>query len=151
MPNKIYATNILDFVLDKRAQLLHLPTKQAAIYSVSKELTKTANISPSAAVFVIDQQSSVISGLQRALNESMKVAAALAEAATLAKDGMIDSSDVIDHARRALVDGNVKVSSVNDIFDQSPGRIVSGNASNQPMDKAAKLDPLTSQLRSLTS
>lgn len=142
MSDRIYATNILDFIIQERGSLLHLQNKQAAVNSSS------SGLSPSAAVFVLDQQSSLISGLQRALNESMKVAAALAEAAKLAEDGMIDSSDVLNHARRALVDGTVKVSSVNDIFDQSPGQVISGNASTHPT-KSAALDPLTSALRSI--
>ncbi len=145
---KILATNILDFVVQKRANLLHLPKAPSAVSSQfgAKTAAKTADLNPSAAIFVIDQQSGIISGLRHSVTETLKVAAALAEAAMLAKDGMIDPSDVIDHARRALVEGTVKVSSLNDAFDQSPGQL-SGNVSNQ-VQTMGKLDPLTSVLRS---
>lgn len=148
---KILATNILDFVLQKRANILHLQPKQVGVYSQtdSKVATMTADVSPSAAVFVIDQQSLIIRELRHSLNESVKVAAALAEAAMQAKDGIIDSSDIIDYARRAMVEGTVKVSSLNDAFDQSPGQL-QGNAVNQSGSSDA-LDPLTSALRSIGS
>lgn len=141
--SRIYATNILDFVLSKRAELLRLPNKQASVQS-----RKYAEMNSSSALAVLDQQSAIITGLQRALNESVKVAAALAEAAALAKDGIIDPSDVFDCARRALIDGTVKLSSLNDAFDLSPGQI-SGNAIGQSGVHSRALDPLTSTLRSI--
>ena len=148
---KILATNILDFVLQKRANILPLQSKQVGV-CLQRDLkiaSVTADISQSAAVFVIDQQSLIIRELRHSLNESVKVAAALAEAAMQAKDGIIDSSDILDYARRAMVEGTVKVSSLNDAFDQSPGQL-QGNASNQSRSSEA-LDPLTSALRSIGS
>ena len=144
--SRIYTTNILDFVISKRGELLRLQNKEAAVQS--HKFADMNSMSAISKLSLLDQQSAIITGLQRALNESVKVAAALAEAAALAKDGIIDPSDVFDCARRALIDGTVKLSSLNDAFDLSPGQIT-GNAIGQSGVSSRALDPLTSTLRSI--
>jgi hypothetical protein len=101
------------------------------------------------ALSVLDQQRALICGLQSAHLNAVKIAAALTEACKLAQDGAIDVGDVIDHARQALIDGTVKLSSVDELFDQSPGDVISGVAEGQFAPTGQQQDILTQMLRSL--
>ena len=100
------------------------------------------------AIDVLNQQQALIGGLQLAHNNAVKVAAALTEAVKLAQDGMIDVSDVIEHTKRSLASGNVKLSSVDELFNLSPGEIVHEAETTQSSGSA---DVLTQTIRDLRS
>jgi hypothetical protein len=96
------------------------------------------------AIGVINQQRDLICGLQFASLQNLKIAAALTESCKLAQDGAIDTSDVIDCARKLLANGSVKCSSVDEIFSQSPGEVI--QCTEKPTQSA---DVLTQTLREL--
>lgn len=135
----------LDLIVSKRAEFISLPAEVQNSNICSESAPSMTDAKYANAIQVLDQQMALISGLQLALNRSVKVAAALAEAAKLAEDGVIDSSDVISHARQALEDDRIKMSSVNDIFNQSPGELI-GDAVVAAA-ASASADPLTQYLR----
>jgi hypothetical protein len=94
-----------------------------------------------AAAHALNQQNVLLGELHSAYVNQAKLAAALCQAVKLAKDGIIDVCDVEDTAQQLIKDGSVKLSSVDALFTESPGRIVeSGTATEQ-------LDPLTGYLR----
>lgn len=144
------ATDILDYVLAKQAHIMRLPLEEVPLNSeiADQKLAEVSDSKLATVLHVVDQQNALISGLRSASLNSMKTAAALAEAIKLAEEGAIDISDVIDFARRSLIDGNVKVSSVQDIFDQSPGEAVGPVSVETAGKSASQVDPLTSFLRS---
>jgi len=95
---------------------------------------------------VIEKQAALISDLQTEHHRVAKYAAALVQAVRLVRDGAIDLDDVEEYARQLVASGSVKVSAVDDVFDQTPGDL-QGNDSRQS-GGAEKLDPLTKILRS---
>lgn len=107
------------------------------------------------AASVITQQQALIGELQSARDNAMKIAAALAEAASLVQDGAIGPEDVLSHARRILAHGTVKTSSL-EAFDLSPGQLQGpdaeakvGTGAQAPLPTGAQpMDPLTAFLRS---
>lgn len=99
------------------------------------------------ALQVMTQQQALIGGLQSAHLDAVKIAAALAEAVKLAQDGAIDVCDIMEVARKAVKTGSVKLSSVDDLFEQSPGDLV--GTAKEP--GTGGTDPLTSTLRELKS
>ena len=106
--------------------------------------TKTDNVDPhKLAAHVIDKQANLISELHDTATKMASYAAALAQAVKFAQDGLIDVSDIQDHARQLIAAGSVKLSAANEMFDQSPGEL------RGPESRASegKLDPLTSFLR----
>jgi hypothetical protein len=119
---------------EKGAQASHIAT-----------LTKAAS--------VITQQQALIGELQSAHESVVKIAAALAEAASLAQDGAIGIEDVLTYARRVLANGSVKTSSL-EAYDLSPGKLqateaeVEADLGVSPTKAAAPaLDPFTAFLR----
>jgi hypothetical protein len=96
------------------------------------------------ASFVIDKQAALISELQAAHVKVAHHAAALAQAVKLAQDGAIDVSDIDDHARQLIHDGSVKLSAADDLFDQTPGELITRT---ENVSGGQKLDPLTRYLR----
>jgi hypothetical protein len=146
------ATTLFDFICAKSAQIIALPSDSIPVKTVKvgSELT-TESSKIAEAVRVIDQQQALIGGLQSAHLQAVKIAAALAEATKLAQDGAIDVGDVFDFARRSLVNGTVKLSSVDDLFDQSPGEIITGAAAEVAGKTAAPegTDILTRTLRDI--
>lgn len=106
------------------------------------------------AASVIAQQDVLIGELQSARQHAVKTAAALAEAAKLAQEGRIDVEDLFEVADRLLKSGNVKLSSLDEVFDQSPGEIQGADAEAVTERSATPLaatgaDTLTQALRSL--
>jgi hypothetical protein len=94
----------------------------------------------------IEQLGSLVGELRSAHHQSAKVAAALAGAVKLAQDGIIDIEDVFDTARESLLDGTVKMSSIDEVFASDPGEIVEGkHAGGRTQDG---MDSLTAFLRS---
>lgn len=75
-------------------------------------------------VAALDRQNRLIGELRSAHLNSVKVAAALAGAVKLAQDGAIDNEDIFDVAREALLNGNVKLSALESVFEESPGEVV---------------------------
>ncbi len=153
------ATNLLTSI-QKKSNLSGLLNQQMPVHysfegkvaALSRELQvnnlETTKIAQ--AVNVLTQQQALIGGLQQAHTDSVKVAAALTEAVKLAQDGAIDVSDVFDHARTLLMNGNVKISSAGEIFDQSPGDIVVEPKGPESEKKAnQQADALTQTLRTM--
>lgn len=106
------------------------------------------------AASTIAQQQALIGELQSARQSAVKTAAALAEAAKLAQEGRIDLEDIFETADRLLKSGNVKLSSLDEVFDQSPGDLLgpeaeanAGRSATPPSAPGA--DPLTAALRQL--
>lgn len=107
----------------------------------------SSDIKLAEAAAVIDRQSSLLRELHSYADRQAKTAAALAQAVKYAEDGLIDVSDIREYARRLKDEGNVKLSSVDDIFRHSPGDIA-GQAAEA---NAPKLDPLSRVLRELST
>lgn len=155
---------MLDFLRLKSAEIMALPKPDSDInYSSNERVVKLSGMLKGAqvdsletskiaeALEVLTQQQALIGGLQLAHIDAVKVAAALTEAVKLAQDGAIDVSDVFNHARSALALGTVKLSSADDLFDQSPGEIIQGS---EPEKKAAQQpsqqpDVLTQTIRTI--
>lgn len=112
-------------------------------------LTHTANLDNvdphKLAAHVIDKQANLISELHSTATKMAGFAAALAQAVKLAQDGLIDVSDIQDHARQLIASGSVKLSAADEVFEQSPGEL-HGPAS-RASEQTKGLDPLTSFLR----
>lgn len=94
---------------------------------------------------VIERQRTLIGELQSKHAHERKTAAALAQAVKLAQDGLIDVSDIGEHAHRLLKEGSVKQSSVDELFGLTPGEL-SGEA-KATGSNGEKLDSLTRVLR----
>lgn len=107
------------------------------------------------AASTITQQQALIGELQSARQHAVKTAAALAEAAKLAQEGRIDLEDIFETADRLLKSGNVKLSSLDEAFDQSPGDLLGPEAeaetkrSDATSATAPGADVLTTALRAL--
>ncbi len=117
------------------------PSKLAAVASSLKEL------------------SSLVGELRSAYAQSMQVAAALTGAVKLAQDGLADVEDVFDLAKEAIETGSVKLSAVDDLFNESPGETVQRTVPSKAASGAqipgmpttqgkVDSDPLTVYLRS---
>ena len=94
---------------------------------------------------IIERQRTLIGELQSKHAKAGKTAAALAQAVKLAQDGLIDVSDVGEHAHRLLKEGAVKQSSVDELFGETPGEL-SGEATVIDSN-GQQMDPLTRVLR----
>lgn len=148
------SARLLDHICGHSSQLLALKSEASQVNLVSELAsaigdTHVESHKIAEAISVLDQQRALICGLQSAHLNAVKIAAALTEACKLAQDGAIDVGDVIDHARQALIDGTVKLSSVDELFDQSPGEVVTGTAEVQTAPSGQQQDILTQMLRSL--
>jgi len=102
-----------------------------------------------AAAHLIEKQSRLIGELHTAHLESAKYAAALVQAVKLAQDGAVDVSDVLDTARQLIKTGSVRLASVDDLFDLSPGELQGSAKTSAVSNGGEKLDPLTTTLRQL--
>lgn len=104
-----------------------------------------------AAASVLGRQSALIGELKSAHMESVRMTAALAGAVKLAQDGAIDVEDVFKVARETIASGTAKLSSVEALYDQSPGTLVGGDdgAARQPENTESASDVLTAALRGL--
>lgn len=154
------ATNLLN-QMQKNSSLSGLPNfLQPVHYSFEgkvAELSRESQVNNlettkiAQAMNVLTQQQALIGGLQQAHFDAVKVAAALTEAVKLAQDGAIDVTDVFDHARNLLTNGNVKLSAVGEIFDQSPGDIIVTSTQGPDSVKQAsqRSDVLTQTLRTM--
>jgi hypothetical protein len=91
---------------------------------------------------VLEQQNALLGELHSAYSQQAKMASALCQAVKLANDGVIDVSDILSTANRLIADGSVKLSAVDSVFTETPGSVMKTEA------EVAKLDPLTSYLRS---
>jgi hypothetical protein len=80
------------------------------------------------AVLALDRLTSLVSDLQQAHDSSVKVAAALAGAVKLAQDGVIDVEDIFDIARESIERGSVKLSTIDELFQEQPGELVGDEA-----------------------
>ena len=113
-------------------------------------------------VATLDRQNRLIGELRSAHLNSVKIAAALAGAVKLAQDGAIDNEDIFDVAREALLNGSVKLSALESVFEESPGEVVDdgktagGTAHPAPAipgfagpSSAREQDVLTATLRAL--
>lgn len=98
-----------------------------------------------AAAQTIDRLVDLVRELQQAQDKSVKAAAALAGAVKLAQDGAIDVEDILDNAREALNRGHVKLSAVDELYEEQPGDLVAGETKKATGD----VDILTGTLRSL--
>jgi hypothetical protein len=99
-------------------------------------------VDPLKVAAVLDDMCSSIEDLRRAHMTNAKIAASLIEAVKLAQDRVIDVEDILSVAKRALEDGSVKLSALNELADSQLGDLA-GDA--QP--KTDGLDMLTSYLR----
>lgn len=126
----------------------------------------SAEIDPgkiASAVLALDRLTSLVGDLQQAHDSSVKVAAALAGAVKLAQDGVIDVEDIFDIARESIERGSVKLSAVDELFNEQPGELVGEQApeavkaaTGQPVPgfsdasgQLASTDVLTATLRRL--
>lgn len=98
------------------------------------------------AAATIGQLVSAVERVQSAHAQSVKFAAALADAARLAQDGVIDAGTILDVAKRQMSANAVKLSALDGLFTQQPGDLV-GEAKGS--SNGAQLDVLTAYLRSL--
>jgi len=155
---KYDAAKVLEFIqghsnhvlsLYKSGDNLQFSEKVASTVEGIKEMNvESSKIAE--AICIIDQQKDLIRGLQQAQLNSVKVAAALTEAVKLAQDGAIDVGDVIDYAKSSLINGTVKLSSVDELFDQSPGEVIQGVETGGSKGQDQGIDILTQTLRGLS-
>lgn len=121
---------------------------------MSESFIKGAQVPDNEAILkaasVINQQQALLGELQSAHKNAVKIAAALVEAATLARDGAIGPEDILDHARRSIANDSVKISSAEEIFDLSPGKL-DGPEQSAETGSTPTMDPLTATLRELGS
>lgn len=114
------------------------PKAMTSQTSVLNDATKLAQASQ-----VLHQLSDCVGELRSAGNASLKVAAALAGAVRLAQDGLIDCADIFQVAQEAIVNGTVKLASLEEAFSVSPGELTG------PPTAGTQMDPLTATLRHL--
>lgn len=113
---------------------------------------KTAEVDAAKLAMVpdtIEKLASLVGDLQSAHAMTVQVVATLAGAVKLAQDGAIDVEDVFDFAREAILNGNVKLSSVDMVFDLDAGELIESEDSSSKhsaSDEKTK-DALTSYLR----
>jgi len=110
---------------DAGSDMRTLAGKMAATHSGSAEIDPAKIAS---AVLAIDRLTSLVSDLQQAHDSSVKVAAALAGAVKLAQDGVIDVEDIFDIARESIERGSVKLSTIDELFNEQPGDLVGDEA-----------------------
>jgi len=138
-----------DAALLEQKRLLDSQSQDDVRTASTMPLTHNTNldsVDPSKlAAHVIDKQANLISELHATATKMAGYAAALAQAVTLAQDGLIDVSDIQDHARQLHASGEVKLSTANAVFEQSPGDL-QGPASGAS-EEVKRLDPLTTFLR----
>lgn len=103
-----------------------------------------------AAASTIEKQASLIRELHSARLQDVKTAAALVQAVQQAQDGLIDVSDIFEHARQLIKTGSVRSTAADDLFELSPGDIEGAPPTEgQTTPTPGKLDPLTSFLRTV--
>jgi hypothetical protein len=102
-----------------------------------------------AAASLIQKQASLIRDLHSARQQDVKTAAALTQAVRLAQDGLIDVSDIFEHARQLVKTGSANLGSPDDIFDLSPGELEGVPQTPGATPGREQLDPFTSFLRTL--
>lgn len=110
---------------DAGSDMRTLAGKMAATHSGYAEIDPTKLAS---AVLAIDRLTSLVGDLQQAHDSSVKVAAALAGAVKLAQDGVIDVEDIFDIARESIERGSVKLSTIDELFNEQPGELVGDDA-----------------------
>jgi hypothetical protein len=139
-------SDLLSFITGNSSRILSLQNNSVPVELLSVKEASGDSEKISQAIGVLNQQRDLIRGLQSAHLQCAKIAAALTEACKLAQDGAIDVEDVVEHARRLLKTGSVKLSAVDEEFSQTPGDVISAETDGE---SSSSTDVLTQTLRSL--